>query len=524
MAIAVAAAAMLVGGSAAAVSPGVEAVLYRTPVSAGPVAAVTRWCGTTPSAQDRLPEAIAGSQVHVVYAFPSDAADATAARAEAIVTDLSVGDGWWRGQDSTRTPRLDLFAFPGCDSELGQLDLSSVRLPQAAAAYTIDASAAIDRLAVDLQLDDSKKFLVYYDGPVANNRVCGISYSQARATGRTGIAVVFIGSLCGADLGQGQLAADTAIHELTHNFGAVPFGAPNTCAQNRGHVCDSQADLMFPFVQPLLQSTLDVNRDDYYGHAGTQWDVQDSPFLRRLDVPQVPLAVAVEGGGSVASDLPGLDCPPGCSIGWEQGTVVTLDAAPDVGARFAGWSGSCSGLGACTVTMDAAKTVTARFVSTVSLRVVVTRRSGAAGTIRASTGQRCTATCVIAVDPGTAVSLTPVAARGSRFVGWSGACTGRSACQVAPSANTSATAVFGPSSFAVTASVAGRGAISSTPPGLACRTRCSARFPADSSVRVRAKAAAGWRFLSWSGDCRGRGPCIVKADRAHAVRAGFVRT
>jgi hypothetical protein len=31
--------------------------------------------------------------------------------------------------------------------------------------------------------------------------------------------------------------------------------------------------------------TLDVGRDDYYGHSGPWWDVQDSPFLTRLDSP-----------------------------------------------------------------------------------------------------------------------------------------------------------------------------------------------------------------------------------------------
>ena len=511
------------GGSRADLRAQTDELLYRAPSSPGPVAATARWCGTAPSAADRLPEAVAGSQVHVIYAFPSDGADATAARAEQIVTDLSFGDTWWRGQDPTRTIRFDLFAFPGCDSELGLLDLSSARLPQNAAAYAIDPSLAIDRLAVDLALDDRKKYLVYYDGPVFNNRVCGISYSQARATGRSGVAIVFIGSLCGSDVGLGRLAADTALHELTHNLGAVPFAAPNTCQQSRGHVCDSQADLMYPFVEPLLQSVLDVNHDDYYGHAGAQWDVQDSPFLRRLDVAQLPLSVAVEGGGSVASDPPGIACPPGCTIGWDPGTTVNLEAEPAAGARFDGWGGACSGLGACAVTVDAAKSVTARFVSTIALRVVLAVRGGAAGTVRSSTGERCVTTCRIDVDPGTAVVLTALPARGSRFLGWTGACTGKAACRVTLSASASVGATFGPSSFALTATVAGRGVVTSAPRGLACRTRCSARFPADSTVTLRATAAVGWRFDTWTGDCRGRGRCSIRADRAHAVRARFVR-
>jgi hypothetical protein len=50
---------------------------------------------------------------------------------------------------------------------------------------------------------------------------------------------------------------------------------------------------------------------------------------------------------------------------YSSGTSVTLTATPATGSTFAGWSGACSGTGTCTVTMDANKTVTATFTSTV---------------------------------------------------------------------------------------------------------------------------------------------------------------
>jgi beta-lactam-binding protein with PASTA domain len=40
---------------------------------------------------------------------------------------------------------------------------------------------------------------------------------------------------------------------------------------------------------------------------------------------------------------------------------VTLTAFADAASKFAGWSGACSGAGPCTVTMDAATTVSASF-------------------------------------------------------------------------------------------------------------------------------------------------------------------
>jgi uncharacterized repeat protein (TIGR02543 family) len=47
--------------------------------------------------------------------------------------------------------------------------------------------------------------------------------------------------------------------------------------------------------------------------------------------------------------------------------VVNLSVVPDVGWIFSGWSGDCTGTGACSVTMDGNKTVTATFIVEVQL-------------------------------------------------------------------------------------------------------------------------------------------------------------
>ena len=66
-------------------------------------------------------------------------------------------------------------------------------------------------------------------------------------------------------------------------------------------------------------------------------------------------------GGSVTSSPPGINCGPNCAAPIDSGTVVTLISTPKPDYRFIGWSGGCSGTGACTVTMDGAKSVTATF-------------------------------------------------------------------------------------------------------------------------------------------------------------------
>src|SRR5207249_7910912 len=76
-----------------------------------------------------------------------------------------------------------------------------------------------------------------------------------------------------------------------------------------------------------------------------------------------PLSVtrAGTGSGTVTSSPAKIDCGATCSASFPSGTVVSLAAAPASGSTFAGWSGVCSGTASCSVTMDAAKNVTATF-------------------------------------------------------------------------------------------------------------------------------------------------------------------
>ncbi|MBI2323034.1 MAG: hypothetical protein HYU88_13315 [Chloroflexi bacterium] len=83
---------------------------------------------------------------------------------------------------------------------------------------------------------------------------------------------------------------------------------------------------------------------------------------------QVPssLALAVvkagTGTGSVTSSPAGIACGSDCSESYASWTVVTLTAAPSSGSTFWGWTECPSSAGTtCTVTMDAARTITANF-------------------------------------------------------------------------------------------------------------------------------------------------------------------
>ena len=80
----------------------------------------------------------------------------------------------------------------------------------------------------------------------------------------------------------------------------------------------------------------------------------------------VPLMVTKTGliaTGTVTSSPTGIDCGSTCSVDFNKGTVVTLTATPGFLSIFTGWKGCDAANGkTCTVTMNAAKTVTANFL------------------------------------------------------------------------------------------------------------------------------------------------------------------
>ena len=70
------------------------------------------------------------------------------------------------------------------------------------------------------------------------------------------------------------------------------------------------------------------------------------------------------GTGTVTSVPAGIACGADCTETYNYGTGVVLTAAPSTGHTFSGWSGGgCTGTGTCSVTMNAATSVTATFTA-----------------------------------------------------------------------------------------------------------------------------------------------------------------
>jgi hypothetical protein len=134
-------------------------------------------------------------------------------------------------------------------------------------------------------------------------------------------------------------------------------------------------------------------------------------FLGTSTAYTLTVAKAGAGTGTVTSSPAGINCGAGCSASFAAGTAVALTATPAAGSAFSGWSGACTGAGSCSVTMNAAKSVTATF-STASLSINdVTVTEGNSGTKSA------TFTVTLSAALGQAVTVNYATANGTATAG-----------------------------------------------------------------------------------------------------------
>jgi hypothetical protein len=232
------------------------------------------------------------------------------------------------------------------------------------------------------------------------------------------------------------------------------------------------------------------------------------------------------GSGTVTSTPAGISCGSDCTENYADGTTVSLTAAAATGSTFAGWSGGvCSGTSTCSVSMTAARAVTATFTS-LQRTLTVTKAGTGSGTVTSvPAGIACGSDCTENYADGTAVTLTAAAATGSTFAGWSGGvCSGTSTCSVSMTAARAVTATFTSlqRTLTVTKAGTGSGTVTSVPAGIACGSDCTENYADGTAVTLTAAAATGSTFAGWSGGvCSGTSTCSVSMTAARAVTATF---
>ena len=159
-----------------------------------------------------------------------------------------------------------------------------------------------------------------------------------------------------------------------------------------------------------------------------------------LELNFYALAVSLNGSGTITSTDGFINCPGTCSHAYSNHDQVTLNATPASGWAFGGWSGACSGSGACNLSITQSTFVSASFYQ---LPVTLTVSVVGNGTVTSTDGFiNCPGTCTHTYEPGTPVTLNAAAASGWVFAGWTGACTGVGACNLTMTDNLSVTGVF----------------------------------------------------------------------------------
>ncbi len=261
------------------------------------------------------------------------------------------------------------------------------------------------------------------------------------------------------------------------------------------------------------------------------WSMITANFQRALT-----LTFTGAGTGTVTSSPAGIACSSNCTGYFNNGTIVTLSATASTGATFSGWSGACTGTGTCTVTMDAARAVSANFVRNAE-RLTLLKAGTGDGTVL-SNPSTVTVTeainCGLGCTTGTAwyfhndyAVLTATAAISSTFTGWSGDCSGTTAtCSVHMTSNKSVTATFAIRTFALTVARAGNAAslasaVTSADGNINCGTACSYTYNYGTSVTLSASGGTGYNFTGWSGACSGTGTCTVDMTAAATVTATY---
>ncbi len=149
------------------------------------------------------------------------------------------------------------------------------------------------------------------------------------------------------------------------------------------------------------------------------------------------LSASKAGGlGKVTTSPGGIVCLANCSsstAAYKEGASVTVTQAPSKHFTFSGWSGDCTGTGACTVTMSADKEVEALFTEDAQFSLSIDKQGGGQASIKSkAVGILCGYTCYAAAADfysGEAVAISWKLNKGTTSIEWttgSGTCTGKS--------------------------------------------------------------------------------------------------
>jgi hypothetical protein len=343
-------------------------------------------------------------------------------------------------------------------------------------------------------------------------------------------------TLVAATHGRGMFTAQVAPTAYTLTVSKVGSGSGPVTSSPAGIACGSMCGGTFP-PGTSVTLTASPNSGSIFGGWSGACSGMANTCTVSMDAAKSVVATfhlahalsvgkAGAGSGPVTSVPAGISCGSSCTALFASGSAVTLTAAPNPGSVFAGWSGACSGMTTCVVTMSAARSVTATF--NVGQILTVAKSGSGSGPVSSSpAGISCGSVCSRTFPTDSVVTLTATPSAGSTFVGWSGACTGTGNCVVTMSAARNVTAAFnGPpvtyNGLVVGKAGTGSGPVTSSPAGISCGSACNASFASGTDVMLTATPNAGSIFAGWSGACAGTATtCLVDMSAPRRVTATF---
>jgi subtilisin family serine protease len=270
----------------------------------------------------------------------------------------------------------------------------------------------------------------------------------------------------------------------------------------------------FPAADPDTIRELLLDRAELGFVRGLEpWMVTPNLFLqsRATATPYLLVARDGEGGGTITSQPPVVDCGPTCHATIAPGTPVELTAEAAADSKFTGWSGACTGSGPCVLTMDRSTSARARFDRLfTTLHVALLGYSGASGSITSSpAGIACGTDCSEEYPGGSVVTLSAHPDRGSYLIQWEDNLGVYSSdpdtFHVPMSTSKTVTAIFVPYPVELDVAFAGAGSgtVTIDPRGTVCDQPCEEFFLMDRLVTLTAAHREGSCFAGWTGDCSG---------------------
>lgn len=235
---------------------------------------------------------------------------------------------------------------------------------------------------------------------------------------------------------------------------------------------------------------------------------------------RVTLRLSTSGPGTIRVTQPASDCRGDCQVTVDAGAAIHLEPAGDPEATFKGWSGACTGMGACDLVVRQDASATGVFEKAPKPSRLLEVTVNGAGSLRSDPpGIDCPSRCAANFDDGVVVRLTATSDLRSDFAGFGGGCNG-SSCTVTLSADQRVWATFVQRNVTLTVQVEGDGAVTSSPARIDCSKICAAAFAPGTTVSLTPLPAPGHRFTGFHGACSG-GSCSMQLAADAQVFASF---